>query len=75
MNMESASRLKRHVEQAIEELSSALLVAQEVSTAEEFALIKRSIGHIIASMEALLYDSIYLDHPELNDLGGGSTKI
>jgi hypothetical protein len=75
MNVESASRFKRHAEQAIKELSSALLVAQEVSTVEEFSVIRKSIGHIIAAMDTMLHDSIYSDHPELDDLGGGPSKV
>jgi len=68
MNVESAGRFKGHVDQAIKDLSLALLVAQEDSTVEEFAAIRKSIGDIIAATDALLYDSIYSDHPELNDL-------
>jgi hypothetical protein len=68
MNVESASRFKGHVDQAIKELSLALLVAQVDSTVEKFAAIRKSIGDIIAVTDALLYDSIYPDHPELNDL-------
>ncbi len=52
-------------------LSSALVLTQEVSALEEFATIRKSIGDIIAAVDALLYDSIYSDHPELNELRNG----
>ena len=71
MNVESASQFKTHVEQAIKELSSALLVAHADSTSEKFVATKKSIGDIIAAMDGLLHDSVYVDHPELNDLGDG----
>lgn len=68
MNEESASQFKGHVDQAIKELSLALLVAQESSTEEKFVEIRKSIGDIIATADALLYDFIYSGHPKLNDL-------
>lgn len=68
MDVESASRFKEHVEQAIKALTSALLVAQRDSTLDECEMTRKSIGDIIAAMDALLYDNIYSDHPELNDL-------
>lgn len=71
MNVESASRFKRHVDQAIRDMSAALLVAQENSTVEGFVATRKSIGDIIAAMDNLLYDSIYSEHPELDDLRGG----
>lgn len=71
MNKNSATQFKGHMEQAIKELSSALFLAQEVSTPEEFAAIKKAIGHIIAAADTLLHDSIYPDHPELNHLRNG----
>jgi hypothetical protein len=74
MNIQSAMRFKGHMEQAIKELSSALLLTQEVSTLEEFAAIRKSIGDIIAAADAILCDSIYSDHPELNELRRGPNK-
>ncbi len=71
MHKKSATQFKGHIELAIRELSSALLLAQEVSTLEELATIRKSIGDIIAAVDALLYDSIYSDHPELNELRNG----
>jgi hypothetical protein len=65
MNKESATQFKGHMELAIRELSAALFLTQEVSTLEECATIRKSIGNIIAAVDALLYDSIYSDHPEL----------
>jgi hypothetical protein len=52
-------------------MSAALLVAQENSTVEGFVATRKSIGDIIAAMDNLLYDSIYSEHPELDDLRGG----
>lgn len=68
MNKESATQFKNHMELAIRELSSALLVTKEVSAEEEFVAIARSIGNIMAAVDALLHESIYPDHPELNHL-------
>jgi hypothetical protein len=55
--------------EAVKELSSALLVAQKASSTDEFLSVRKSVAHIIASVDDLLYESIYGDHPELNDLG------
>jgi hypothetical protein len=68
MDKKSATQFKSHMKLTIRELSSALVLTQEVSTPEEFATIRKSIGDIIAAVDALLYDSIYSDHPELNEL-------
>ena len=68
MDKKSAAQFKGHIELAIRELSSAIVLAQEVATPEEFIAIRKSIGHIIADADTLLYDSIYPDHPELNEL-------
>jgi hypothetical protein len=71
MNKKSATEFKSRMELAIRELSSALVLAQAVSTPEEFTAIRKSIGDLIAAVDALLYDSIYPDHPELNQLRNG----
>jgi hypothetical protein len=65
MKIPEAKRFEQHMEDCIRELSSALLVAQQSSSADEFLEIKRTIGDIIASVDALLHDKIYNDHPEL----------
>ena len=75
MNRQSATRFKGHMEQAIKELSSALFLTQEVSTLEELAVIRKSVGIIIAAVDALLHESIYSDHPELNELFRGPNKV
>jgi hypothetical protein len=59
MNKESAAQFKGHMELAMRELSSALFLTQEVSTPEEFVKVRKSIGDIIAAMDALLHDCIY----------------
>jgi hypothetical protein len=45
------------MEDFIRELSSSLLVTQE-GTADEFLEIKRTIGDIIARVDALLHDRV-----------------
>jgi len=65
MDMPSATRFKAHVEEAIKELSSALVLAQQASTAEEFSTIRRSVGDLIARADTLLLDSISSGHPAL----------
>jgi enoyl-[acyl-carrier-protein] reductase (NADH) len=74
MNIQSATRFKGHVEEAIKELSSALHVAREVSTHEEFSAIRKSIGNIIAAADTVLHVSVYSDHPELNEHHRGPNK-
>jgi len=68
MNNQSASSFKTHIERAVAELSSSLIVAQQSSDEEEFKFIQKSIGEIIATIDAMLFNSIYIDHPDLNDL-------
>ena len=68
MDKKSAAQFKGHIELAIRELSSAIVLAKEVAGPEEFAAIRKSIGHIIADADSLLYDSIYPEHPDLNEL-------
>ena len=68
MNNRSASSFKAHAERAIAELSSALIVAQQSSGEEEFKFARKSIGEIIAAIDAMLFNSIYKDHPGMNDL-------
>jgi len=71
MNKKSAAQFKDHIESAIRELSSALVLTKELSTPDEFATIRKSIGDIMAAVDALLHDSIYPDRPELNELRNG----
>lgn len=68
MEKNSATQFKSHMELATRELSSAIVLAKEVATPEEFLMIRKSIGHILAAVETLLHDSIYPDHPKLNGL-------
>jgi hypothetical protein len=68
VNNQSASSFKAHVEKAITELSSALIVAQQSSNDEEFKYVQKSVGEIIAALDTMLFDSIYIEHPDLNDL-------
>jgi hypothetical protein len=68
MNNQSASSFKVHAERAVLELSSALIVARRSSDEEEFKCVQKSVGEIIAAIDAMLLNSIYADHPDLNDL-------
>lgn len=68
MDIDSAKRFKTHLEQVVKELSAALLISRASSDAESFSNTRRSIGNIIAEVDTILYETIYVDHPELNDL-------
>jgi hypothetical protein len=68
MDIQSATRFKVHMEEAVKELSSALLLAHQVYAHEESATIRKSIGDIIAAVDAVLHDSVYSHHPALNEL-------
>jgi hypothetical protein len=70
MDKNSAAQFKSHVESIIRELSLSHAVAERSATREELTIIKRSIGHIIASLDEMLHDAVYPDHPELNHLSG-----
>jgi hypothetical protein len=71
MDKKSATQSKVTWNWQIRELSSVLVLTKEVSALEEFTTIRKSIGDIMAAMDAVLYDSIYPDHPELNELRNG----
>src|ERR1700691_1927862 len=43
-----ATQFKGHIDLAIRELSSAIVLAKEVAAPEEFITIRKSIGHIMA---------------------------
>jgi hypothetical protein len=47
----------------------ALLLAQDTSSEEEFLIVTKLLGEIIASVDGLLHESIYGDHSELRKLG------
>jgi hypothetical protein len=68
MDAKSAARFKQHAERVIEELSLALTLAKEASTADEFLRLRRSVGDIIARIDTTLQDSIYKDHPDLDGM-------
>jgi hypothetical protein len=68
MDRKSATQFKAHMESAIRELSLSLLLTKQAATQAEFAAIRRSIGHVMAAVEKLLHESIYPDHPGLNQL-------
>jgi hypothetical protein len=65
MDIETAKRFQTHAEQAITELSSALLLARDASSEEELLAVTKLMGEIIARIDGLLYESIYGDYPEL----------
>jgi hypothetical protein len=64
-DVQTAKRFQTHAEQAINELNSALLLARDTSSEDEFLIVTKVIGEIIAGIDGLLYESIYGDHPEL----------
>jgi hypothetical protein len=54
MDKASALRFRDHILHALEELSSALLVAQKACSEEEFIAARKPIGDIVARMGNLL---------------------
>ena len=69
MDIQTAKGFQTHAEQAIKELHSALLLARDTSSEEEFLAVTKLMGEIIARIDGLLYESVYGDHPELRELG------
>jgi hypothetical protein len=69
MDIQTAKRFQAHAEQAITELSSALLLARDTSSQEDILVIMKLMGEIIARIDGLLYESIYGDYPELRKFG------
>jgi hypothetical protein len=65
MDIQTAKRFQAHTELAIKELNSALLLARDTSSEEEFLAVTKLMGEIIARMDGLLHESIYGDYPEL----------
>jgi hypothetical protein len=70
MDIESAKAFKARLEAVVAELSTALLIAQRGCSADAFPGVRKSIGHLIADVDALLHESIYADHPEVDHLRG-----
>jgi hypothetical protein len=69
MDIQTAKRFQTHAEQAIKELHSALLLARDRSSEEQFLAVTKLMGEIIARIDGLLYGFIYGDYPELRELG------
>ena len=69
MDIQTAKRFHAHAEQAIRELSSALLLARDTSSEDELLIVTKLLGEIIAWIDGLLHQSIYGDYPELRKLG------
>jgi hypothetical protein len=69
MDTESATRFKKHMDEVVKELSSALIVAQGSCTTKEFLNVRKLVGDIIARVDGLLHEAVYADHPDMNDLG------
>ena len=69
MDIQTAKRFQTHVEDAIQELSSALNLARGSTSEEEFLVIVKLMGEIIARIDGLLHESIHCEHPELRKLG------
>jgi hypothetical protein len=55
------------MEEAVRELSSALVLLQETHTVEQSKPIRRAVGNILAAIDALLHESVYSHHPQLNE--------
>jgi hypothetical protein len=70
MNKETAIVLNAHGVNAIREMHSALVASQNRCSEEEIALIKRSVGEIIAKIDTFLLDAIYAKFPDLDHLQG-----
>jgi hypothetical protein len=68
MDIQTARRFQIHAEEAIKALHSALLLARDTSSEEEFRAVAKLMGEIIARIDGLLYESIYGDYPELCEL-------
>jgi hypothetical protein len=68
MDKASALRFRKHILHALGELSLALLVAQKACSEEEFIATRESIGDIVARIDNLLGEAIYVDYPEMDDL-------
>lgn len=68
MDAESAARFKKHTSEVVKELSLALLLTQGACATDEFLRLKRSIGDIIARVDNMLYEAVYKDHPDLDDV-------
>jgi hypothetical protein len=48
MDIQTAKRFQTHAEEAIKELSSALLLARDMGSEEEFLAVSKLMGEIIA---------------------------
>jgi len=68
MNIQTAKRFQTHAEQAIKELNSALFLARDMSSEDEFLAVTKLMGEIIARIDGFLYESIYGDYPELREV-------
>jgi hypothetical protein len=69
MDLKAATQFQAHVERAIREVSSALLLAQDGSSEEDLLAITRATGEIIARLDGLLHEAIYGAHPQLRTSG------
>jgi hypothetical protein len=67
MDLRSATRFKLHMEEAIRELSSAIVLLQETHTVEESRPVRKAVGDILAAIDTLLHESVYVHHPQLNE--------
>jgi len=67
MDAKSAAQLKRHTDMVVRELSLALILAEGACAADEFMRLRTSFGDIIARVDSMLYETIYKDHPDLDE--------
>ena len=69
MDIQTAKRFQAHAEEAIKELNSALLLARDTSSEEDFLVVCKLMGEIIARIDGMLFESLHRDHPELPKFG------
>ena len=67
MDAKSAAHFKKHTDLVVKELSLALMLAKGACAADEFLRLRTSVGDIIARVDNMLYETIYKDHPDLDE--------
>jgi hypothetical protein len=68
MDAKSAARFKKHTDIVVKELSLALILAKGACATDEFLRLRTSVGDIIARVDSMLYETIYNDHPDLDEI-------
>jgi hypothetical protein len=68
MDAKSAALFKKHTDIVVKELSLALILAKGACATDEFLRLRTSVGDIIARVDSMLYETIYKDHPDLDEI-------